>query len=268
MLELVELPQYAKRKPSQLSGGQQQRVALARALVIRPRLLLMDEPLGALDLQLREQMQGQIRRIQRELRVTTIYVTHDQTEAFALSDRIVIVHQGRIVANDTPGDIYRRPSSSFAASFVGTSTVIELPCENGALTQPVFGLPGASGLARLTQRLQPSTARVFVTVRPECVRITPTPSPGAEAGTVATRRFVGMAALVTVDVGGARVAGYVPGGDVEEGDRVFVSWDVSDAHVVEEDAHGRPAGAAEQDIVPVSASAAGESQDVKIVGSP
>jgi spermidine/putrescine transport system ATP-binding protein len=124
-LELVELPAYDDRRPSQLSGGQQQRVALARALVNEPAVLLLDEPLGALDLKLRKQMQLELMRIQREVGVTFVYVTHDQEEALVMSDRLAVMSQGRIEQIGYPEDIYERPATRFVAGFIGTSNIIE-----------------------------------------------------------------------------------------------------------------------------------------------
>lgn len=125
MLELVRLPGLAKRKPSQLSGGQRQRVALARALINRPKVLLLDEPLGALDLKLRQQMQVELKAIQHEVGITFIFVTHDQEEALTMSDRIAIFDMGQIVQIGTPAALYEHPRTRFVASFVGTSNVIE-----------------------------------------------------------------------------------------------------------------------------------------------
>jgi spermidine/putrescine transport system ATP-binding protein len=124
-LELVELPAYDDRRPSQLSGGQQQRVALARALVNEPAVLLLDEPLGALDLKLRKQMQLELMRIQREVGVTFVYVTHDQEEALVMSDRLAVMSQGRVEQIGCPEDIYERPTTRFVAGFIGTSNIIE-----------------------------------------------------------------------------------------------------------------------------------------------
>ena len=126
-LEMVRLPGTGARKPNQLSGGQRQRVALARALINRPRVLLLDEPLGALDLKLRQQMQLELKSIQRELseQITFIYVTHDQDEALTMSDRVAVFSDGRLEQVGTPGDIYERPANEFVAGFVGTSNVIE-----------------------------------------------------------------------------------------------------------------------------------------------
>jgi putative spermidine/putrescine transport system ATP-binding protein len=123
-LELVRLPQMAKRKPSQLSGGQRQRIALARALVNRPRVLLLDEPLGALDLKLRQEMQIELKEIQKRVGITFVFVTHDQDEALTMSDRIAVFNAGRIEQIGTPAEVYEHPQSTFVASFVGTSNLV------------------------------------------------------------------------------------------------------------------------------------------------
>ncbi|WP_137885062.1 ABC transporter ATP-binding protein [Pseudomonas sp. 2FE] len=123
-LSMVALGGYGLRKPAQLSGGQRQRVALARALVNRPRVLLLDEPLGALDLKLREQMQGELKKLQRQLGITFIFVTHDQTEALSMSDRVAVFNKGRIEQVDTPRNLYMKPATAFVAEFVGTSNVL------------------------------------------------------------------------------------------------------------------------------------------------
>jgi putative spermidine/putrescine transport system ATP-binding protein len=124
-LEMVRLPQVGARKPAQLSGGQRQRVALARAIVNRPRVLLLDEPLGALDLKLRQEMQVELKRIQSEVGITFVYVTHDQEEALTMSDRLAVFDQGRIVQVGAPAEVYERPATEFVAGFVGTSNVLE-----------------------------------------------------------------------------------------------------------------------------------------------
>lgn len=124
-LEMVRLSGYGARKPSELSGGQRQRVALARAIVNRPRVLLLDEPLGALDLKLREQMQVELKRIQDAVRITFLYVTHDQDEALTMSDRIAVFNRGRIEQIGTPEEVYERPATAFVSGFVGTSNVLE-----------------------------------------------------------------------------------------------------------------------------------------------
>ena len=124
-LEMVRLPGYADRKPGELSGGQRQRVALARAIVNRPKVLLLDEPLGALDLKLREQMQVELKTIQGEVGITFVYVTHDQDEALTMSDRIAVFNEGRIEQVSPPRELYEHPANEFVAGFVGVSNVIE-----------------------------------------------------------------------------------------------------------------------------------------------
>ena len=133
-LNLVALAEYGKRKPGELSGGQRQRVALARALVNKPRVLLLDEPLGALDLKLREQMQHELKILHKQLGITFIYVTHDQTEALSMSDRVAVFNKGKIEQCETPRNLYTQPKTSFVADFVGTSNVI-----NSELAQQITG---------------------------------------------------------------------------------------------------------------------------------
>src|SRR6186997_247297 len=125
MLDLVRLPGFGYRKPSQLSGGQRQRVALARALVNHPKVLLLDEPLGALDLKLRQQMQVELKSIQQQVGITFIYVTHDQEEALTMSDRLAVFNQGRIEQLASPGELYERPMTEFVAGFVGVSNLLQ-----------------------------------------------------------------------------------------------------------------------------------------------
>jgi putative spermidine/putrescine transport system ATP-binding protein len=136
MLELVHLPGYEGRKPSQLSGGQRQRVALARALINHPRVLLLDEPLGALDLKLRQQMQIELKKIQDEVGITFIFVTHDQEEALSMSDRIAIFNSGKIEQVGGPSELYEQPATPFVASFVGTSNILQ-----GATALAITGSP-------------------------------------------------------------------------------------------------------------------------------
>ena len=140
MLELVDLPGYERRKPSQLSGGQQQRVALARALVNNPQVLLLDEPLGALDLKLRKQMQVELKRIQSEIGITFIFVTHDQEEAMTMSDRIAVMRHGRIEQLGAPEELYERPATEFVAGFLGVSNLLD--AEVPVATAPGRPAPG------------------------------------------------------------------------------------------------------------------------------
>ena len=169
VLAMVGLASYHTRYPRQLSGGQQQRVALARALVFDPPILLMDEPLGSLDRKLRDQMQVEFKRIQRELNVTVVYVTHDQEEALAMSDRIALMHDGRIVQIGTAGDLYERPANHFVADFVGEANFME-----GEVVQrgPRGIAIAIEGERRIRSRADfAAGTRVVVAVRPE--RITP-----------------------------------------------------------------------------------------------
>ncbi len=134
MLEMVRLPGVGKRKPSELSGGQRQRIALARALINQPQVLLLDEPLGALDLKLREEMQIELKNIQKQVGITFIFVTHDQEEALSMSDRIAVFNKGQVEQIGSPSEIYEKPSSEFVANFVGTSNIFE-----GEEAQSLFG---------------------------------------------------------------------------------------------------------------------------------
>ena len=162
-LELVRLGGYGTRRVHELSGGQRQRVALARAIVFEPRVLLMDEPLSALDKQLREHMQIELRRLHETLGMTTVYVTHDQREALTMSDRIAVLHRGRIVQVDTPQHLYERPASRFVAEFIGESTFLPIePCEGG------YSHAGRN--LRLPNGTAPAGCRVLM-LRPERLQI-------------------------------------------------------------------------------------------------
>jgi putative spermidine/putrescine transport system ATP-binding protein len=186
MLALVKLDGMQTRKPAQLSGGQRQRVALARALINRPRVLLLDEPLGALDLKLREQMQVELKALQRSVGITFVFVTHDQGEALAMSDRLAVFNHGRIEQTGTPSEMYNRPATEFVAGFVGVSNVID-----------------AELAARLT-----GTAAPF-TIRPERIRLVDDTTASSEEAVTAGGRVIGTVYLgattrvaVRLDAGG------------------------------------------------------------------
>ncbi|MGP1358401.1 ABC transporter ATP-binding protein [Roseicyclus sp.] len=206
-LEMVKLPGYADRKPSELSGGQRQRVALARALVNKPKVLLLDEPLGALDLKLREQMQEELKSLQRQLRITFVFVTHDQGEALSMADRVAVFNEGRIQQVGTPVEVYDRPATPFVADFVGSSNVLP-----------------ASLVERLTGQRHPAS------LRPERIRLT---GAGLEA-TVTGASFLGASTRLFVEVEGARMSVLLPkGADVPaEGARVRLDWDADALHVM------------------------------------
>lgn len=164
-LESVRLPGYADRKPHQLSGGQRERVALARARVNRPKVLLLDEPLGALDLKLREEMQVELKAIQRQVGITFVFVTHDQEEALTRSDRVAVFNAGRIAQIGTPAEIYEGPASAFMAGFVGTSNLL-----SGATAHRVLGQEGSN-------RYEPSGKVMVGMVRPPPCRRSTNASP-------------------------------------------------------------------------------------------
>src|SRR3954447_15466041 len=165
-LELVDLGAFEKRKPSQLSGGQQQRVALARALVNRPRVLLLDEPLGALDLKLRKQMQLELKGIQHEVGITFVHVTHDQEEAMTMADQIAVMDNGHIEQLGAPGELYETPRTAFVAGFLGVSNLIRGKLENGALLADggvALQLPAGAANGR--------TGSISIGVRPEKIHL-------------------------------------------------------------------------------------------------
>ena len=185
ILKLVKIDQYADRMPTQLSGGQQQRVALARAIVIEPEVLLMDEPLSNLDAKLRVEMRNVIKQIQHQIGITTVYVTHDQEEALAISDRIAVMNGGVIQQVGTPKHIYQRPANEFVSTFIGLSNLLDADCQNDTLT---FGDQYQVKL----NTLRPGTAgKVHVAVRPEEFIIHTDGTPGIRA-TVNSSVFLGM----------------------------------------------------------------------------
>jgi putative spermidine/putrescine transport system ATP-binding protein len=184
MLALVHMGEFAQRKPRQLSGGQQQRIALARCLAIDPKVLLLDEPFGALDKNLRLDMQIEVKRLQREYGITTILVTHDQEEALSMADRIAVMARGSIEQVSSPTEIYDRPQTLFVNQFVGTANVVAgefVGADHGVATVRVTG--GAVLKARETPQLA-SGAQVLVSVRPEQLRLESAPGDGRIAGVV------------------------------------------------------------------------------------
>lgn len=183
-LSMVDLHGLGGRKPAQLSGGQKQRVALARALINRPSVLLLDEPLGALDLKLRQAMQIELKGLQREVGITFVYVTHDQEEALTMSDRIAVFNKGKLEQLGTPAEVYEDPHNAFVAGFVGVSNIID-----GPLAERLRGRPGP------------------FTVRPEKIRlegtgVAPDPTEIAVAGTVTEATYLGPFSRFRVDIGG------------------------------------------------------------------
>jgi len=220
MLAMVRLEGLGERRPSQLSGGQRQRVALARALVNRPSVLLLDEPLGALDLKLRQQMQVELRALQRTLGITFIFVTHDQGEALSMSDRLAVFNHGRIEQIGTPREVYEQPSTRFAAQFVGDSNIVE------------WSDPRAANRERGIFSLRPE--KVHLSIRePEA-----SGHSIAVSGEVADVQFHGASVRYVVSLPDERSMTVVAGNlgsraeapDVVPGDRVWLSWHFEDLH--------------------------------------
>ena len=210
-LAMMALPGYGGRRPSELSGGQRQRVALARALVNRPRVLLLDEPLGALDLKLREQMQDELKALQRKVGITFVFVTHDQGEALSMADRVAVFSDGRIQQVGTPSEVYERPRTRFVADFVGSSNVLAPEVSRA------FGGPPA-----------------WSSLRPEALRVV-APEGAPVAGTVVAARYLGSATRLVVALPQGEVAVLVPGGQAvpAPGARVGLDWEPGALHVME-----------------------------------
>ncbi len=201
LLDLIHLPDKAKSYPNELSGGQQQRVALARALAIRPQLLLLDEPLSALDAKIRDDLRAEIRRIQRQLNITTIYVTHDQEEALALSDRVVVMSKGRMEQVGEPFEIYNNPATGFVASFVGQLNRLPVTVEDPALGRIRMG----RNELRTTSMIEaPTGAGVSLMMRPEEITLDDAEENVLE-GIVETVTFLGSIVRVQVGVEGSKV---------------------------------------------------------------
>ncbi len=190
MLKLVKLDGMEKRMPSQMSGGQKQRVGIARALVNRPKVLLLDEPLGALDLKLRKQMQGELKHLQRRLGITFLYVTHDQEEALTMSDRIAIMNSGILEQVGTPEEVYNQPQTKFVADFIGESNILEGYVEH--VYEDAIGVTMESGKARIPETGYESEEMVYLCVRPENLKLDTKPHEGFSLrGRVREHIFVG-----------------------------------------------------------------------------
>lgn len=244
VLALVDLPLFEKRKPNQLSGGQQQRVALARALVNRPRVLLLDEPMGALDAKLRKQMQLELKRIQRDVGITFLYVTHDQDEAMSMSDRLAVMRGGRAEDVGPPARVYDRPATEFVASFLGASNLIDARVTR--IDKDIAQLATADGLELFVARERLGTFTISdsvkVGIRPEKVRLAPRddqPSGPVNnvAAVVETATFTGVSSQYTVagpaqheftvyaqNTGQARV--------LTPGEQIRLQWRPEDAFIV------------------------------------
>lgn len=213
-LELVKLPGYGERKPGQLSGGQRQRVALARAIVNKPKVLLLDEPLGALDLKLREAMQDELKSLQRALDITFVFVTHDQGEALSMADRVAVFNEGQIMQIGAPQDIYERPCSRFVADFVGSSNVLPPDFVAGQ------GLPAG-----------------WASLRPEAIGILPVDHESVRGtASVLSVNYQGAATRLSVDADGLRLSVLLANDEHRPkiGDRIGLTWTPASIHLMEE----------------------------------
>jgi spermidine/putrescine transport system ATP-binding protein len=258
-LHLVGLSHLEKRKPSQLSGGQQQRVALARALVNHPQVLLLDEPLGALDLKLRKQMQLELKRIQDEVGITFVYVTHDQEEAMTMSNRIAVMEDGRIRQIGEPEDIYERPRSEYVAGFLGASNLLEGRVETRDAATATIVVEGGSTVRVPLERLNGSGALVKVGVRPEKIKLErdegSVPADwNAVAGLLRMSSFVGVSHQYTVEgPGGKELTVYAQNDGVESpphpGERVRLLWRPEHTFVVDAGASDGVGAAEGEDVV-------------------
>ena len=237
MLRLVQLEGYEKRMPSQLSGGQRQRVAIARAVVLNPKLLLLDEPLGALDLKLRQQMQQELKDIQKRLGIAFIYITHDQEEALNMSDRIAIMREGQFEQIGTPEEIYEHPQTRFAAGFVGQTNLIEMDVRAVSENGLTLAYGGASVPARRAEFPVQPGEKVALSLRTERIGYARTPLEAcALPATLKSRHYAGgsMRAILKLDTGREVLVlcQSAQRAEGEIGDRVYLSWNPAEAPVV------------------------------------
>ena len=250
ILELVHLGGYEKRRTNELSGGQQQRVALARALVNEPNVLLLDEPLGALDLKLRKRLQVELKRIQQEVGITFVYVTHDQEEALTMSDRIAVMHRGRIEQVGAPEDLYDRPATSFVADFIGTTNLLTGAVDAVAADLADVRLDSGDAV-RIPAAGRRAGETVRLSLRPESIALavardggSSTPEPGRLGATVDQVAYLGAAIQYLTRTDGGLVLTALAGRDAPRfaiGDNVELSWKPADALVL-----GDRSGAAEE----------------------
>jgi spermidine/putrescine transport system ATP-binding protein len=244
-LELIELPDITTRKPNELSGGQQQLVALARALINRPSVLLLDEPLGALDLQVRKRLQVELKKIQQKVGITFVYVTRDQEEALLMSDRIAVMQSGLVQQIGTAKEIYQNPANRFVAGFIGASNILSgeiMACDGRSCELKI-----ADGWVARSQSQQiiPRGTNACIMVRPECVMLSSQASPDATnsfRGTVRNRYYLGSVFQVIVElfpgqmvtVAHSQREGSVDAEELEIGQEVYVSWSPENSTILTE----------------------------------
>ena len=237
MLELVQMANYEKRKPEALSGGQKQRIAIARALINNPRVLLLDEPLGALDLKLRKQMQIELKRLQKKLGITFVYVTHDQEEAMTMSDRIAVMRDGVILQMGAPMEIYERPATRFVADFIGESNVLE-----GRVTgvkEGVLSVETPAGGVRCWGQGCGVGDALCVAIRPEYLRISREPVDGFSLPAT-VKDFIYMGALIKTSLDlkngqEVKLSRLEADSSLREGDAVHLWWEAEKAVAIHDD---------------------------------
>ena len=237
MLRLVQMEGCEKRMPAQLSGGQRQRIAIARAAIMTPRILLLDEPLGALDLQLRRQMQVELKDMQRRLGIAFVYITHDQEEALNMSDRIAVMNDGRFEQIASPRDIYEHPRTAFVARFIGQTNMIPCRVERADASGLVLDCNGEKLPARAAEADVQAGDEVFLALRTERLRFAPERSGQCcLQGTLVERRYAGGAMRATIRLkNGQEVLALCGSSDHARGDvgqQVFLSWQAEEAPVV------------------------------------
>lgn len=221
LLKTVDLDGYALRQIASLSGGQKQRVAIARALALEPHLFLMDEPFSALDAGLRDHLQVEVKQLQQRLGVTTVFVTHDQREAMALADRIVILNEGVIEQAATPAEIYQKPISRFVAEFVGTNNLLDVDVTDTAVELDGLNLGPPTGV------IGDRRGKATLAIRPEQIRLTPAPDKQTLQGEIIMQRQIGALLEHEIDVGGKTFRQTAFQNDATAfaiGDRVQISW--------------------------------------------
>jgi spermidine/putrescine transport system ATP-binding protein len=241
VLELVHLSGYEQRRTHELSGGQQQRVALARALVNRPNVLLLDEPLGALDLKLRKQLQVELKRIQMDVGITFVYVTHDQEEALTMSDRIAVMHRGKVEQVGSPEDLYDRPTTPFVADFIGTTNLLNGTVEELAAGLATVRLDSGDRCQVVTASRRPGQA-IQLSVRPEAIAIEGPvddgqPRLGRLRGRVEQMAYLGSAVQYHVRTDGGLALSVLAGKNVARygtGDFVELTWIPAEALVLDD----------------------------------
>ena len=231
MLRMVQLQGFEERKPDALSGGQKQRVAIARALVNNPKVLLLDEPLGALDLKLRKQMQIELKRLQKKLGITFIYVTHDQEEALTMSDRIAVMHDGVIEQLDAPSEIYEHPKTKFVAGFIGESNIFDGVCQK--VEGDMITMKSEQGIMVVKGEGFEVGEEMHIAVRLENVEYSTSPVDGFDLpGKVKDFIYQGSVIKTSVDMDGGQEVKYnrfERVSEVEEGERIYIYWNPAKA---------------------------------------